>query len=71
MSGEYKNGLPHGLCFMFFKYNGELGPAASRNKPSSDPYLDGSYYSFKGVGTFVDGVLTDGPAFFVDGDGDS
>ena len=54
---------------MFFKYNGELGPAASRDKPSSDPYLDGSLLSFKGVGTFVDGVLTDGPAFFVLGTG--
>lgn len=29
VEGEYYNGLPHGLCFMWYKYNGELGPAKS------------------------------------------
>ena len=69
LQGEFLNGKPHGLCFLFFKYNGELGPKAfSFSSKSSDPYLDGCEWSFKGVGMFVDGLLSDGPAFFVGGD---
>ena len=70
VQGEFLNGKPHGLCFLFFKYNGELGPKAlSSSSKSSDPYLDGHAWSFKGVGMLVDGVLSDGPAFFVGGHG--
>ena len=28
VQGEFLNGKHHGLCFLFFKYNGELGPEA-------------------------------------------
>jgi hypothetical protein len=70
VQGEFLNGKPHGLCFLFFKYNGELGPKASSSSLwPSDPYLDGHVLSFKGVGVLVDGVVSDGPAFFVTGHG--
>ena len=44
VQGEFLNGKPHGLCFLFFKYNGELGPKASSSSWwPSDPYLDGNW----------------------------
>lgn len=69
--GEHLNGLPSGICFIFFKYNSEFGGKKDNNSKSqsNDPYLDGSWYSFKGIGMFVNGILTDGPAFFVSGHG--
>ena len=43
VQGEFLNGKHHGLCFLFFKYNGELGPIAlPSSSKSSDPYLDGN-----------------------------
>ena len=68
VQGEHLNGQPHGLCFLFYKYAGELGPEAS-TKFCTDPYADGSVFTFKGVATFVRGVLSDGPAFFIQGNG--
>jgi len=34
-----------------------------------DPYLDGDGRSFKGFGVFVEGLLSEGPAFFIAGTG--
>ena len=62
VEGELKNGVPHGQCFMFFSYKGEL---ESNNKAASD----GQYLTFRGTGVFVDGVLSGGPALFIEGDG--
>ena len=52
VQGEYKNGVPNGLCYMWYVYKGELGFEASPNQKGSDPYLDGQVLTFKGIGTF-------------------
>lgn len=44
--------------------NDETGDK-QESEPSSDPYHDGNSYTFKGVGFFKMGQLTDGPAFFL------
>ena len=67
--GEYRNGVPNGLCWMYYQYKGELGDAAYPVVNKSDPYLDGQRLTFKGIGMFVEGVLSQAPAFFVDGEG--
>ncbi len=57
---------------MYYKYNGELGPPAASSYyffSQSDPYLDGNVLSFKGVGLFMNGLLSGGPAFFINGNG--
>lgn len=68
--GEYFNDLPHGLCFMYYRHNIELQQPGDSSSPS-DSYLDGNCLSFKGLGLFLNGVLTDGPAFFLKGCGGS
>jgi hypothetical protein len=70
VEGELKNGVPHGQCFMFFTYKGELESnyKAPSSVPSS-PFSDGQFLTFRGTGVFVDGVLSGGPALFIQGDG--
>lgn len=68
--GEYQDGLPHGLCFMFYKYSNEFGPKPLSFYNTQDPYIDGEAFSFKGVGNFLEGVLNDGPALFIKGNGE-
>ena len=74
VEGETFNGLPHGLCFIYFNYNGELHLEEwmrPKKISETDPYLDGSDLSFRGFGVFNSGVLSDGPSFFIAGDGHS
>ena len=70
VEGEIKNGVPHGQCFLWFIYKGELKddyePPSLRNQNSS-PYLDGQGLTFRGTGMFLDGVLSGGPALFIAG----
>jgi hypothetical protein len=70
VEGEVKNGVPHGLCYLKFFYNGEL---ESKYQPLSgvvdDPLLDGQHCTFRGTGVFVNGVLSGGPALFSLGNG--
>ena len=54
---------------MYFIHNGEFDSDEYERLSETDPYLDGDWLTFKGVGMFVDGVLTHGPAFFIQGDG--
>jgi hypothetical protein len=72
IEGEIKNGVPHGQCFLWFIYKGELEddyePPSPRDPPSS-PYLDGQGLTFRGTGMFWEGVLSGGPALFIDGNG--
>jgi hypothetical protein len=71
IEGEIKNGVPHGQCFLWFIYKGELKAGynpPSRREPPSSPYLDGQYLTFRGTGMFLEGVLSGGPALFIDGD---
>ena len=70
VEGELKNGVPHGQCLIFFTYNGELESyyKAPSSVPSS-PYRDGQYFTFRGTGMFLEGVLSGGPALFIKGDG--
>jgi hypothetical protein len=55
IEGEIKNGVPHGQCFLWFIYKGELEddyePPSPRDPPSS-PYLDGQSLTFRGTGMF-------------------
>jgi hypothetical protein len=54
LEGETFNGVPHGLCFIYFVYNGEFHEKDYK-KPktsSTDIYRDGSFYTFRGFGTF-------------------
>jgi len=70
VEGELKNGVPHGLCYLYFIYKGEL--EANYDAPSSvpsDPFLDEQHCTFRGTGVFVDGVLSGGPALFSLGNG--
>ena len=63
------------MCFIQFLYKGELHksytapPKVSAEKLSE--FLDGQWLTFKGMGVFVEGVLSGGPAFFINGDGRS
>jgi hypothetical protein len=70
IEGEIKNGVPHGQCFLWFIYKGELRdgykPPSPRNSPSS-AYLDGQFFTFRGTGMFLEGILSGGPALFIDG----
>jgi hypothetical protein len=60
IEGEIKNGVPHGQCFLWFIYKGELEydykPPSPRDS-SSSPYLDGQPCTFRGTGMFSEGVL--------------
>jgi hypothetical protein len=67
VEGELKNGVPHGQSFMFFTYKGEL--ESNYKAPSSVPFSDGHHYTFRGTGVFEDGVLSGGPALFIQGNG--
>ena len=73
IEGETFNGVPHGLCFIYFVYNGEFDKDyKDYKKPktsSTDIYRDGQWYTFRGFGTFNQGVLSNGPSLFVDGNG--
>ena len=73
IEGETFNGVPHGLCFIYFVYNGEFEDDDEvYEKPetsSTDIYRDGSFYTFRGFGTFNQGVLSNGPSLFVNGNG--
>jgi hypothetical protein len=55
IEGEIKNGVPHGQCFLWFIYKGELEddyePPSRRASPSS-LYLDGQPLTFRGTGMF-------------------
>ena len=72
IEGEIKNGVPHGQCFLWFIYKGELEddyePPRTPASPSS-PYLDGQALTFRGTGMFLEGVLSGGPALFIKGNG--
>ena len=70
VEGELKNGVPHGKCFLFFTYKGELESnyEAPTSIPSS-PFSDGQHLTFRGTGVFVDGVLSGGPTLFITGNG--
>ena len=72
IEGEYKNGVPHGQCFLWFIYKGELEetyyPPSTPASPSS-AYLDWQDLTFRGTGMFFEGVLSGGPALFIKGDG--
>jgi hypothetical protein len=72
VEGEIKNGVPHGLCFLWFIYKGELKPGYKPPRNSASPcfpYLDGQYLTFRGTGMFLEGVLSGGPALFIAGNG--
>jgi hypothetical protein len=72
IEGEIKNKVPHGQCFLWFIYKGELKPdykAPSRRASPSSPYLDGQPLTFRGTGMFSEGVLSGGSALFIDGYG--
>ena len=69
VEGEFRNGVPHSNCLMYFTYAGELESdyvAPSIVDPS--PYLDGQALTFRGTGVFMDGVLS-GSALFIQGNG--
>ena len=72
IEGEIKNGVPHGQCFLWFIYKGELEddykPPKTPASPSS-PYLDRQDLTFRGTGMFLEGVLSGGPSLFIDGYG--
>ena len=54
---------------MYFIHKREFDDYKPERLSETDPYLDGDWRTFKGVGMFVDGVLTHGPAFFIEGSG--
>ena len=72
IEGEIRNGVPHGQCFLFFIYKGELKPGYKPPIPPdspTSPYLDGQDLTFRGTGMFFKGVLSGGLALFIGGDG--
>jgi hypothetical protein len=75
IEGEIKNGVPHGQCFIWFIYKGggQLRKYCYKSLYPSDslssPYLDGQDLTFRGTGMFFEGVLTEGPALFINGNG--
>ena len=64
VEGEFKDGVPHGLCQMFYIYSNEYNDIF----PDDDPKLNAHYIynTFRGTGTFVNGQLQ-GPAVFFNG----
>lgn len=70
IEGETRNGAPHGLCFMLFTYAGELESNQMPAKKHGKPFQGRNHWlSFKGYGTFDSGVLSEGPALFLCGNG--
>ena len=63
VEGETLKDVPHGLCFIKFVYNGEFD-GIDYKKPltsSKDIYQDNQKQTFRGLGTFNLGVLSNGP----------
>ena len=65
VEGEVKNGVPHGMSYLYFHYKGELEynfEAPSRLRSS---FSNGHPFTVSGTGVLVDGKLSGGPALFL------